>query len=82
MEKIQWVIALAGLLAGSGIFLVLKNVIKEFKDVLDKYKACDADKFWTPKEKDDFINEVVELIKELFNLVALVKKLIPKFKKK
>jgi len=81
MEKLQAVIAIVSFLAASGIFVVFKKVIKEFRDVLEKYKAYEADKVWTAEEKDDFINECVELIKELLNLVALIKKLIPKLKK-
>ena len=81
MEKIQWIIAIVSLIAGSGALIILKKVIKEFRDVMEKFKIYNEDKTWTDQEKTDFIEEVKELILELLNLYSVVKKLIPNFKK-
>ena len=76
LESIITVVAAASSL---GLVAVVRNLIKECKDVYSKWIEINKDNKVTEKELIEFANEAMEAIREVIKISYMIKKI---FKKK
>lgn len=82
MEKFTTIIAIASSIAGLGLFAVLKNLIKEIKELKDKYEEAKADGMITEQEEMQIAKEAMDVIVQVIKLKNLILKAVGLAKKK
>jgi hypothetical protein len=72
---IQTITTIVAAASSLGLIAVVRNLVKECKDVYNKWESINQDNKITEKELLEFAKEAMEVVKEVIKIGYIVKKL-------